>query len=86
MMMWSPSPLLILIAILAGTQLFSTWRQRHTPQAQAYRVASLETRIGYAACYLALVGFLAVMTYDVHQMLELARAGHATAGTMPAGR
>ena len=34
----------------------------------------------------ALVGFLAVMTYDVHQMLELARAGHATAGTMPAGR
>jgi len=39
----------------------------------AYRMASLETRIGYAACYIALLGFLAVMTYDVHQLLEMAR-------------
>jgi Zn-dependent protease len=76
MLLWSPSPMLILIALLAGGQLWTAWRQRHTPQAQAYRLASMETRIGYAACYVALVGFLAVMTYDVHQMLEVIRQGH----------
>ncbi|HEX6707685.1 MAG TPA: site-2 protease family protein [Albitalea sp.] len=73
MMIWSPSPLLILIAILAGMQLWNAWRHRADPAAQAYRVASLETRVGYAACYVALVGFLAVMTYDLHEMLEAAR-------------
>ncbi len=33
----------------------------------------METRVGYAACYVALVGFLAVMTYELHQVLEVAR-------------
>src|SRR6185369_13315657 len=70
MMVWSPSPMLILIALLAGSQLWKAWGQRHEPEAQAYRMASMETRIGYAALYLALVGFLAVMTYDVHEMLQ----------------
>src|SRR5258706_3720652 len=73
MMVWSPSPLLILIAILAASQLWTAWRQRHEPPAQAYRLASMETRVGYAACYVALVGFLAVMTYELHQVLEVAR-------------
>jgi hypothetical protein len=40
---------------------------------QVYRLASMETRLAYAACYVALIGFLAVMTYELHQMLELAR-------------
>jgi Zn-dependent protease len=73
LMLWHPSPMLILIAILAGSQLWTAWRHRHDPAAQAYRVASLETRLGYAACYVALIGFLAVMTYDVHTMLEASR-------------
>jgi len=72
MMIWSPSPMLILIAVLAGMQLWTTWSHRHYPAAQAYRMASMETRIGYAAMYVALVGFLAVMTYDVHEMLQTA--------------
>ena len=77
MMIWSPSPMLILIAILAGMQLWTAWAHRHEPATQAYRLASMETRIGYAACYIALVGFLAVMTYDVHEMLEIAAKGHS---------
>lgn len=73
MMMWSYSPMLILIAILAGSQLWTAWVHRHEPAAQAYRLASMETRIGYAVCYIALLGFLAVMTYDVHEMLQAMR-------------
>jgi Zn-dependent protease len=72
LMFWSPSPMLILIAVLAGTQLWKAWGERHDPAMQAYRMTALETRIGYAALYVALVGFLAVMTYEVHQMLESA--------------
>lgn len=73
LMLWRPSPMLILIAILAGTQLWSAWKHRKEPAAQAYRLASMETRIGYAACYVALVGFLAVMTFELHEMLEAAK-------------
>jgi len=73
LMLWHPSPMLILIAILAGSQVWTAWRHRDDPAAQAYRVASLGTRLGYAACYVALIGFLAIMTYDVHTMLEASR-------------
>jgi Zn-dependent protease len=72
LMLWSPSPMLILIAVLAGMQLWKAWGERHHPAVQAYRMTALETRIGYAALYVALLGFLAVMTYDVHEMLETA--------------
>ena len=74
MMIWSPSPMLILIAILAGSQLWTAWAQRHESATQAYRLASMETRIGYAACYIALIGFLGVMTYDVHELLRASMA------------
>jgi len=73
LMFWSPSPMLILIAILAGSQVWAAWGKRNDPAVQAYRLASMETRLAYAACYVALIGFLAVMTYEVHQTLELAR-------------
>jgi len=75
MLMWRPSPMLILVAVLAGSQLWTAWKQRGDPAAQAYRVTSFETRAGYAVTYIALVGFLAVMTYDLHEMLELMRHG-----------
>lgn len=67
---WNQSPVLLLVALLAGTQLWSAWKNRHDPQVQAYRIASMETRIGYAACYIALLGFLGIMAHDVHEMLR----------------
>jgi Zn-dependent protease len=71
---YNHSPVLLLIALLAGSQLWTAWNQRHDPQLQAYRMASMETRIGYAACYIALIGFLGVMTYDVHELLRASMA------------
>lgn len=83
MLMWRPSPLLVLIALLAATQLWSAWKSRNAPEVVAYRLTSNETRLGYAICYVALLGFLAVMTYDVHEMLEAARqAGPGIRGTV----
>ncbi|MBL8470504.1 MAG: site-2 protease family protein [Rhodocyclaceae bacterium] len=67
---WRPSPMLILMAILAAPQVVKAWRHDpNDPQTAAYYAASAETRFTYAAYYLGLAAFLAVMTHDVHEML-----------------
>ncbi|QLI81616.1 site-2 protease family protein [Chitinibacter fontanus] len=70
-----PSPMLILVAFLALPQLAKAWHFDATaPENQHYYTARLEDRIGYGFTYLALAGFLAVMTHDVHEMVgHLAR-------------
>lgn len=68
--LWRPSPLLVMMMVLAGLELFHAWQRRNDPQMKAYRVASAETRLTYATAYVGLVGFLAVMTHDVHEMLS----------------
>jgi len=72
MLVWRPSPMLVLVAILAASQLWTAWRQRKEPATQAYRLTAMPTRVSYAVCYVALLGFLAIMSYEVHQMLEVA--------------
>jgi Zn-dependent protease len=67
---WNPNPLLAIVGVLALTQLWHAWKQRHSPEAQAYRVASLQTRLNYAFMYIALVVFLAVMCHDLHELLQ----------------
>ena len=62
--------MLVLVAILAASQLWTAWQQRHEPQVAAYRMTALPTRVSYAACYVALVGFLALMTFELHETLE----------------
>ena len=42
------------------------------PANAGYYRASAETRLSYATAYLGLLGFLAVMTHDVHEMLGAA--------------
>jgi Zn-dependent protease len=65
---YSPSPMLILIAILAYPQLKAAiWGNPQLP-AHYYEVA-LETRINYGVMYLALVAFLAMMSYSIHDMI-----------------
>ena len=65
---YSPSPMLILIAILAYPQLKTAiWGNPDLP-AQYYEVAR-ETRINYGVMYLALVAFLAMMSYSIHDMI-----------------
>jgi Zn-dependent protease len=68
---YRPSPLLALIAIISFPQLMKAWNYDPTaPENKAYYNAPLQTKIEYGALYLALAALLAVMTYDVHDMLS----------------
>jgi Zn-dependent protease len=70
----NPSPMLILIAVMAAPQVMKAWKFRaDDPAHAAYYQASAETRLTYAIAYIGLLGFLAVMTHDVHEMLGAAR-------------
>lgn len=68
-----PSPLLLLIAVLAAPQLMKAWKYRaDSEEAMTYYAVPLKTKIEYAAYYLGLAAFLAVMAHDVHEMLGAA--------------
>jgi Zn-dependent protease len=70
-----PSPVLIMMALLALPQLLRAWHyDPAAPENLAYYGVSTEQKFTYGAAYVGLVGFLAVMTQDVHQMLESAGA------------
>jgi len=69
--LWRPSPMLILIAIMAWPQLWKAWKYRSdSPEAQTYYAVPTAVKWEYGTYYLALAGFLAVMTHDVHEMLN----------------
>jgi Zn-dependent protease len=68
-----PSPLLILMAILALPNVMKAWRGLKTPGEQAYYGVPAETRVTYAAVYLGLAGFLAVMCEQLHAELPHSR-------------
>ena len=70
MFLWRPSPMLIVVALLAVPQLGRAIRYNpNLPENSAYYGTSTETKVTYGLYYLALAAFLAVMSYDVHQML-----------------
>lgn len=64
-----PSPMFLLIAILAWPQLRMAWRGV-APQNAAYYQVPLQTRVAYGVFYLGLVAFLGAMTYALHQNLQ----------------
>jgi len=67
---YRPSPMLILVAVLAIPKVIEAWRYDPTAaENQAYYATSTATKAGYAAVYIGLVALLAVMTHDVHEML-----------------
>jgi Zn-dependent protease len=74
---WRPSPMLILVAVLAAPQVWKAIRfRKDSEEARSYYAASAGVRWEYGLYYVALVGFLAVMTHDVHEMLgNLGRVG-----------
>jgi Zn-dependent protease len=69
---YSPSPLLILMAILALPSVLKAWRGIAS-QEQPYYAVSAETRVSYAALYLGLAAFLAIMCEQLHAELPHAR-------------
>lgn len=71
MFFYSPSPLLILIGILAFPQLKQAF-SKNLPEGlpEDYYNVPTETRINYGVMYLCLVVFLAIMSYDLHESLS----------------
>jgi Zn-dependent protease len=68
--LWRPSPMLVIMAVLAAPQVIKAWKyDPQAPENQAYYAASGETRFTYALYYLGLLSFLAVMAHDTHEML-----------------
>jgi Zn-dependent protease len=65
---YRPSPMLILIAILAYPQLKAALSGSHERPPEYYQVPR-EARINYAVMYLGLAAFLAIMSYDLHEMI-----------------
>lgn len=71
---WRPSPMLLLVALLAAPHVWKAVKfDRRDPANAVYYDVPVRTRILYGVTYLALASYLAVMTGDVHDMLQSAR-------------
>lgn len=67
---WRPSPILILVAVLAFPNVLRAFKYDPSlPENQAYYGTSLESKVTYTCAYLGLVCILAIMAHDVHEML-----------------
>jgi Zn-dependent protease len=67
---WRPSPMLILVALLAAPQVMKAFKyDPAAPENVAYYGVSLEHKVTYGVLYIALAAYLAVMSHDVHEML-----------------
>ena len=64
-----PSPMLILVGLLAVPQLKQAWSGA-SDAAAGYYDTPLDKRINYGVMYLALVAFLAIMSYGIHENLR----------------
>lgn len=72
---YRPSPLLILMAILAAPQVWKVIRGHETEAERAYYVTSAETRFTYGVLYLGLAAFLAIMSHQLSLELPGPRGG-----------
>ncbi|HYL72067.1 MAG TPA: site-2 protease family protein [Candidatus Dormibacteraeota bacterium] len=70
---YSPSPLLILMALLAAPNVMKAWRGLRTPEEQTYYNVAPEARLSYAVVYLGLAAFLAIMCQQLHAELPQSR-------------
>jgi len=71
---WRPSPMLLLMALIAAPQVWKAIKfRRDSEEGQGYYAVSSAVKWQYGLIYLGLLGFLAVMTYDVHEMLQSPR-------------
>jgi Zn-dependent protease len=68
-----PSPILILIALLAAPHIISVLRGQASENMPAgYYETPMPVRMRYAVWYLGLTAFLALMSYDAHERLQQA--------------
>jgi Zn-dependent protease len=71
--LWRPSPLLVLVALLAAPKVWEVIRGQHDSNAAYYQTPAA-TRASYAAQYLGLVMVLAIMSFEVYSQLHPTRA------------
>ncbi len=69
--MWRPSPMLILVALIAAPQLLASLRGDAGRPAGYYDIP-LATRVNYGCWYLGLLAILAVLTFELHSQLTRA--------------
>lgn len=70
---YRPSPMLLLIAVLAYPQLkLAIWGDASLPE--SYYQASRDTRMNYAAIYIGLCAFLGIMSFAIHDLLKASGA------------
>ncbi|MEK6419017.1 MAG: site-2 protease family protein [Burkholderia gladioli] len=68
--LYHPSPMLIVMAVLALPQLKRAWHyDAHAPENIRYYGMADSVKWSYAAGYLGLLTFLGLMTFGVHEML-----------------
>jgi Zn-dependent protease len=69
-LIYRPSPVLLIVAILAVPQLVKAWRyDPKAPENLAYYGVPLQTKLEYGGLYLGLTAYLCVMSFEVHEML-----------------
>jgi Zn-dependent protease len=66
---YRPSPLLILMAILALPNVLKAWRGLRTPEEERYYAVGTQTRLTYGTFYLGLAVFLALMCEELRHEL-----------------
>jgi Zn-dependent protease len=71
---WRPSPLLLVIGVMCLPYVVRAWNYRpDAPENIRYYGVPAATKIEYGLLYLGLAAFLAIMSYDVHDMLATVR-------------
>jgi Zn-dependent protease len=66
LMILAPNPILILVLIIGGMELWNRWRHRGTEEARAYYTISRGQRIAVAVVYLGLAAFLVLAMGATH--------------------
>lgn len=66
---WRPSPMLILVVVLALPQVVKALRYSAASDEAAYYAVGAEHKLTYTVYYLGLTGFVAMMTFELHQLL-----------------
>lgn len=64
--LWKPSPLLLLIALLAAPQLWAAWKGE---DAAVRHITAARVKLAYGVQYLALLAALALLAFEVHERL-----------------
>lgn len=70
--LYRPSPILILVSILALPNLARAWRYDPKAPENVYYHVSAEAKLFYTCFYLGLTAYLALMTHELHDLLPRA--------------